>query len=149
MNRFKFRVWDNQQKRMFIPIGNLYPENPDDFNFPTLWQEFNTDFANVHGAYGSFPMKYWFSKDCIIQQFTGLLDKNGKEIYEGDIVKSGTNLFQVVYSKCGESASPLSGFVLLKINNQKVCLPCILKSQLEVIGNSRENPQFLEKNEKS
>lgn len=57
----KFRAWDKYSKR-----GMIYPNNGDfiGWHAPSNW------------------------KDCYdVMQFTGLLDKNGKEIYEGDIIK--------------------------------------------------------------
>jgi hypothetical protein len=60
MNReIKFRAWDKDQKRF------IYPKLWDN-KMPSNWER-------------------WF----ILSQFTGLKDRNGKEIYEGDVTKGG------------------------------------------------------------
>ena len=58
MREIKFRAWDNQLKKMFEDI-------------------------EYHGKYKCNEGEEIF----VVMQFTGLKDKNGKEIYEGDIVK--------------------------------------------------------------
>lgn len=74
-----------------------------------------------------------------VGQSTCLLDKNGKTIFEGDIVDSWADLDrqylrEVVYgSSCGLEFKPLTGFTLCK-NNAK---------NFEIIGNIHDNPTLL------
>ena len=77
-----------------------------------------------------------------LMQYTGLKDKNGKEIYESDIVKAeafSPNLYQIVF---------LDGsFVAFTPFATVIEITCFYSStgcELEVIGNIYENPELLE-----
>jgi uncharacterized phage protein (TIGR01671 family) len=83
-----------------------------------------------------------------IQQFTGLLDKNGVDIYEGDIVRSGKE-----YNYYTGLNSEIYGGRLYEIKNngwrfyiEPHSLYDIDFKDLEVIGNIYENPELLKNN---
>ena len=67
-NRFKFRVWHVPTKTMY----EVY--------------EFNKDFVKATPDLVVASIRTLRTKDCIIMQCTGLKDKNGNLIYEGDII---------------------------------------------------------------
>lgn len=75
-------------------------------------------------------------KRIAVCQYTGLKDKNGKEIYEGDIVTYGSRGNKPVGFLIGE-------FVLLNENGEFYDSVGSSSKELEVIGNTYENPELL------
>jgi uncharacterized phage protein (TIGR01671 family) len=77
-----------------------------------------------------------YFEDIELMQFTGILDKNGKEIYEGDIVLFSDWKPKVIAFK----DKSFAGFTL---KNTDLFLTTYDSERMEVIGNIYENPDLL------
>lgn len=82
-----------------------------------------------------------------LMQSTGLLDKNGREIFEGDIVRMRNPrdrrqiwMFQVVRV----ANSPMLGLLDKKLTTEIFNLYEHMRNYYEIIGNIHENPELLE-----
>lgn len=94
--------------------------------------------------------KEWNVKDLPIMQFTGLIDKNGKEIYEGDIMyfpENEQNIWEMQDIK-----KPIiferGAFRVDVYDTFKKVLDDETASEGEIIGNIYENPELLTKENK-
>lgn len=94
-------------------------------------------------------MKYLELKDVStnynysLMQFTGLLDKNGKEIYESDLVRWEPlgSIWEVVFEN--------GAFVMFSPDSREsVRFDQKNYGEVEVVGNIYENPELLEANER-
>lgn len=90
----------------------------------------NSEYESVHPMY----TEPHYKKQYVLMQFTGLLDKNGKEIYEGDIVEWQTD------SEGGNSRM-VASFDFE--GGQRVITSPYINSTSEVIGNIYENKELL------
>lgn len=82
---------------------------------------------------GAVPIE---QSGLVVMQSTGLFDKNGKEIFEGDVVRIlDEKLSKIYYS---------DGAFCVDILNGGTPLHAFLSEHLEVIGNIYENPEFME-----
>ena len=72
--------------------------------------------------------------DDVLLQFTGLFDKNGKEIYDGDIVRNFNGVFEVVFE--------FGSFVVFE-NGKRFDLLLSWHRELEIIGNIYKNSELV------
>lgn len=99
-----------------------------------------TPDATVLGSYGAVDPE-------TVGQYTGLTDKNGTKIFEGDIVKYGDTVHNVVFEQ--RNGTAYFGLVYSTLETLSFGYYQDLK-QIEVIGNIYDNPELLgdENNEK-
>jgi uncharacterized phage protein (TIGR01671 family) len=115
----KFRAWDKATNKMHYQVNK--PRTDEN-----RANELKIQFGCTN--YSARTEKKYIGGDCLMQ-FTGLLDKNGKEIFEGDI------LSHRYYSKP----------VICEFVDGSLIFGDISKydKSLEVIGNIYENPELL------
>lgn len=101
----------------------------------------NTEFSKAHiHPNGERVMSFEIIPETV-GQFTGLKDKNGVRIFEGDIVRYGDTIHQVVFEQRNTTA--YFGLVYSEIETMPFGHYQDLK-QIEVIGNIHDNPELLE-----
>lgn len=121
MNReIKFRVWDIKNKEM-LKVQEL------DFE-PTFY---GGRIAIRLDQYND----YFDTEDMILMQYTGLDDKNGKEIYEGDIVKYENMTGKIMFFN--------GSFIMSNFEETEEWELGVINEEIEVIGNIYENSELL------
>ena len=124
----RYRAWDTTNKEMF----------KDTFSITESGQVVVVEQEDV-----MCPPDYVFVDNLVIMQSTGLKDKNGKEIFEGDIVKMSKDVYsEPTYY---EVVRHYGGAYRLE-SKQHGCELWLRHTDCEVVGNVYENPELLEDN---
>ncbi len=130
MREIKFKAWD--KKKML--------------NRFEITQDGCVGYTDMFETYHPLP-------EVVLMQYTGLKDKNGKELYEGDIVRG---IFEFKYETrkglwktskekiIGKIAFQMESFGVLFDYDCFVSLMDVIPMTLEKLGNIYENPELLE-----
>ena len=133
MREIKFRAWDKESKRI-LNIARF-------------------DFAD-HTVYSHlFACDGYLAENLKIMQYTGLKDKNGTEIYDGDIVKFNDFWSEITGGNVGDTIRTcfveyiMSGFFLRDVLDEEyeedLGMALINDDEFEVIGNIYEHPHLI------
>lgn len=128
-DRLRFRAFHKPTKRMF----EVYCFTDEHV------------FENTLDGVGTSPTNPANIEDCILEQCTGLKDKTGRLIYEGDIVcwtRAQTDgdvdsICPIVFDNDMCSFGPL-------LNGHSLWMPHQTDLRMKVLGNIHENPELLE-----
>jgi len=128
----KFRAWDNVEKEMLDTVEKWNRG----WNTKSLYVDQQGHVLEHTDEHGVCDMHFYLQgkPKYTLMQFTGLKDKNGKEIYEGDIVTwvndKGEQVGQVTWTPARfHVRNEYNWFVEIDLT--------------EVIGNIYENPELI------
>lgn len=128
----KFRAYDSKHKEMFEETFVVTEDG---------------EVMVIEQKYSTAPLEYVVVNHLILMQSTGLVDKNDQEIFEGDIIRYGTNVAEI-------KRHPTLGFYTvvdgrerffgdeMSIDDFEEVAEEVSKT-FEIIGNIYENPELL------
>ena len=132
-DRFKFRLYDKAIGEMAydVCVGFIKDYGKTD------------DWVCADTSYGQITYRGDRLKDIILMQCTGLRDKNGKLIYEGDIVNGHCGVYWMKMLVIWDEIS--ASFYFKKLDKKGKLLPFVSDTTfVEIVGNIYENPELLE-----
>lgn len=136
MREIKFRAWDNEDKKMYKVVRiekSIYGYCECD----------NLLVCNLEANERLKETDVRVSYDYKLMEFTGLCDKNGKEIYEGDIVEVVYPHKSYITDRIGVVEYGTLGRFQIKGEKIHCAFNHIINFEWKIIGNIFENPELV------
>ncbi|KZD99570.1 YopX family protein [Lactiplantibacillus plantarum] len=134
----KFRAWDKIQNKM------LLPDNIEFIHGQSYWAEASTD---SNGSYSNDGKVDGIDALFKLEQFTGLKDVNGKDIYEGDAVQPVSSYINLKRGKPFEVKKDnyvYGKWIAKDISSKEFSVDgCYFSDEIQLIGNVHANPELL------
>ncbi|WP_314392164.1 YopX family protein [Leptotrichia shahii] len=132
MREIKFRAWLKEDKKM-VNVETM------DFTDKSIQYLKKSEIINA------YILRRESDDDVELMQYTGLKDKNGKEIYEGDILffRDENMKYIVVW----QDAAFIIKSIEIRKYSEKMCWLDDTEICCEIVGNIYENKKLLEENE--
>ena len=126
----KFRAWDGQTMRDVRSIHNVHSQVNVHADLCTVKDDPLSNKAVISSHYTEYNLKLH------LMQYTGLKDRNGVEIYEGDLLSFGRDVIEILWWGAGFQ---------VQIVGHKLPMGEMFEihQRGEVIGNIYENPELL------
>lgn len=141
MREMKFRAWDKVTKQMLDTGFHILGET-------NCFQLIEQALIEAQPGVEYSLMRL---NDAVITQWTGLKDRNDKDVYESDLISITLNKFNKKYPRCVQVYYIAPSFILGRINHLKPTDNTFLynmdefdyEKAIEVVGNIFENPELL------
>jgi len=137
MREIKFRMWSKEYQQMFgmAELAAMYTA------MAKLAKKYVPEVSDSDVDMPLTGISLPFQDDAVLMQYTGLKGKNGKEIYEGDIVLSDYDDRKRVVEWCEEEAC----YKMRHLPNEPFCESLYFNDidKCEVIGDIYTTPELL------
>lgn len=144
MREIKFRAWDECRKKMFYSLFEWDDNYSESFQFINgVLKAFVTHDPNPHVAGNGEEIVTY---ECPVMEFSGLLDKHGVEIYEGDIYKDADFSYIIDFGEYEFEGDVWFGMHSRCISDTyNHCGPLCKEDNhvIEVVGNRFQHPELL------
>ena len=156
MREIKFRAKDTLERNWYV---GSYIFTDDNTNNPFRSRPFKESHRIIFYSSGDWNMGGWSDVEIdpsTLGQYTGLKDKNGKEIYEGDILKhSYWDKVPLDVFQQGGKDEYIEEVLIVKYSVERGCylsdsftgIDIWICEESEVIGNIYDNPELINKEE--
>ena len=136
----KFRAWDKETNKYFEPTYQVYMGRLEDLAIGLSGRLQKRTCRGVVDE-SVFPGRY------VVEQFTGLKDVNGKEIYDGDIVQPVSSHVRLKRGKPFEvnKGNYIYGkWIANDVSSKNFGIDgCYFSNEIQTVGNVHEKPELL------